>query len=507
MAKLDSAIHADVRHKTGHDDIEVLNWRDWNGTGIGFSFVGETAMTQTLITGGTVLSCTGASPTERTAVLVNGNRIEKLGPDAELKTYAAQKYRGVRTIDATGMTVMPGLIDVHVHVSYGDITSAEELNIYTSAEYRTLRASLAVRKVLRAGVTSIVDPGSTYGVAVAIRDGINAGLIEGPRMVAAGQYITTYNGIGSIFPTWIEHPVSAFSVMRNTRDEMITEVRKQVRDGVDLIKVSGDGDHVRNSGMMLGSLTLDDLKAIADMAHLLGKRCTIHARSGRAASDAARAGFDWVIHASYLSDDDLAVFYKTRTPINPTLALLANAVEWGPDLGISDGLLDGWKRELEIAGRCLSKAYREGIRFMAGTDSGQSAVPYGEWHAREMEHLAHFLGMSTMDALMAGTRNGAYAMGLEGEVGTVEEGRLADLLIVDGNPLADVTVLQDKSRLKMIMKDGDVVDTATALPEPKRYRWEKAQLQWTDPRVATQDFVRQHATHKPGWMQRLSEVA
>jgi imidazolonepropionase-like amidohydrolase len=458
-------------------------------------------MDPVLISNGNVLDCSGSPTAKGTSILVVGDRIAKIGPAADLKKFAEQNHPKLRSVDATGLTVMPGLIDVHVHVSYGDSTSAEETSIYTSAEYRTLRAMNNVRKVLRAGVTSIVDPGSTFNVAVAIRDGIRSGLIEGPRMVAAAQYISTSNGIGAMFPTWIEHPPSALSVIRNTRDEMIAEVRKQVRDGVDLIKVSGDGDASRSADSILGSLTLADLKAIAEVTHILGKRCTIHARSGRAAADAARAGFDWVIHASFLTDDDLAVFFQTRTPINPTLSLLANAVEWGLDLGASQSILDAFKRELDVAGKALSKAYREGIKIMAGTDSGQTSVPYGEWHARELEHLKNYLGMSSMDAVIAGTRNGAFAMGMEDDVGTLEVGKFADILVVDGDPLQDITVLQDKARLKIIMKGGEVVDTVTPLPAPAKYRWERVQRIWTDPRLTTQDFVRNHAKNKPTWMQ------
>lgn len=458
-------------------------------------------MSAILIANGNVLDCTGRPTQKQTSILVVDDRIAKIGPAAELKKMAEQQYPGFKAIDATGKTVMPGMIDVHVHVSYGDSTSAEETSIYTSAEYRTLRAMNNVRKVLRAGVTSIVDPGGTFNVSVAIRDAIRSGLIEGPRMCSAAQYISTSNGIGAMFPTWMEHPPSALSVIRNTRDEMVAEVRKQVRDGVDLIKVSGDGDASRSADSILGSLTLDDLKAISEVTHILGKRCTIHARSGRAAADAARAGFDWVIHASYLTDEDLAVFFETRTPINPTLSLLANAVEWGADLGATQSILDAFKRELEHAGKYLSKAYREGIMIMAGTDSGQTSVPYGEWHARELEHLKHYLGMSSMDAVIAGTRNGAYGMGMENETGTLEVGKYADLLVVDGDPLEDLAVLQDKARLHVIMKGGEVVDTVTPLPNPNKYRWERVQRLWSDPRLATQEFVREHAHNKPAWME------
>src|SRR3546814_1737515 len=124
-------------------------------------------------------------------------------------------------------------------------------------------------------------------------------------MVSAGKYISTYNSIGSQFPTWVNHPPSTNSVICNTKDEMVTEVRRQAKDRVDLIKVAGDGDVLRSSGFEEGSITLEELKAIADMAHMLGKRCTIHARSGRLAANAARAGLDWVLHASIMTAAEL----------------------------------------------------------------------------------------------------------------------------------------------------------------------------------------------------------
>jgi imidazolonepropionase-like amidohydrolase len=319
-------------------------------------------------------------------------------------------------------------------------------------------------------------------------------------MASAGRYITTFNAIGSAWPTWIEHPASSFAVLCNTRDEMITEVRREVKEGVDIIKVAGDGDTLTNERTPAGSLSLEDLTAIAEMAHRLGKKCTIHARSGEVAADAARAGFDWVLHASFMRDRDLDVFLEKRTPICPTLSLLANTLEWGPDLDVKRGILEGYKRELEAASECLSKAYKAGVMMIAGTDSGQGPVPYGEWHARELEHLMTYVGMSSMDAILAGTRNAAFTMSMQDKIGTLEEGKLADLLIVDGDPLADITVLQDKRRLKVIMKDGEIVDTKTPIPERRVYGWEKPMLYWTDRRLATQDFVQNHATSKPKWI-------
>jgi imidazolonepropionase-like amidohydrolase len=454
-----------------------------------------------LIHDGTLLDATGAAPKPHTSVYVSGNRIEKIGPAAEVQAWAQGKG-SFTTIDAAGKTIMPGMIDSHCHISYGDILSFEELDLYASVEFRSIRAAYNAKKVLRAGVTAICDPGSTWNIAVGVRDAIDCGMIEGPRMTAAGRYITTFNAIGSPWPTWMEHPASSFAVLCNTRDEMVTEVRKEVKEGVDLIKVAGDGDTLTNERTPAGSLSPEDLKAIADTAHRLRKRCTIHARSGRVAADAARAGFDWVIHASFMSDEDLDAIVKHGTPICPTLSLLANTIEWGPDLGVPDRVLDGYKRELEAASRNLSKAHRAGVMMMAGTDTGQGPVPYGEWHARELEHLMTYVGMSSMEAVLAGTKNAAFSLSPKPEVGTLEVGKLADLLVVDGDPIADVTVLQDKQRLTVIMKDGKVVDTTTPIPDRTVYGWEKPMLYWRDSRMPDQAFVREHARNKPAWMRK-----
>lgn len=463
-------------------------------------------MARSLITGGSLLDCTGAAPKDDTAILVEDGRIMALGPTAEVEARAAAAGQHDK-IDAAGCTVMPGLVDSHVHPSYGDVLSFEELDLYVGVEFRTLRAAEACKKVLRAGVTSICAPGGTWNINVALRDAIDCGMIEGPRIAAGGRYITTYNAIGSPWPTWMEHPPSSFASLCNTRDEMITEVRKEVKEGVDIIKVAGDGDTLTAERTMAGSLSLEDLRAIAETTHRLGKRCTIHARSGESSADAARAGFDWIIHGSFMNDEELNAVLENGTPICPTLSLLANTIDWGPDLGVPDRVIDGYKRELEAASDILSQAHRAGAMIMAGTDSGQGSVPYGEWHARELEHLVTYLGMSPMEALVAGTWNAAFSLGRQDEIGTLEEGKFADILVVDGDPLADISVLQDKSRLKVIMLNGRVIDTETPLPERSVYAWEKPMLYWRDARMPTQDFVREHAHSKPAWMRGHREAA
>ena len=139
-------------------------------------------MVKHLFDNGTVLDCTGASPRRDHSVFTEGNRIRKMGPAPEVRAFA-EEQGAYRTIDAKGMTIMPGIVDSHCHPSYNEVTSVEALDMYGSAEYRTLKAALAIRKILRAGVTTVGSPGGTWKINVALRDAVNAGLIEGPRMV------------------------------------------------------------------------------------------------------------------------------------------------------------------------------------------------------------------------------------------------------------------------------------------------------------------------------------
>ncbi len=460
-------------------------------------------MSNYLISNGNLLDCTGDKPKKNTSVFVEGNRIAKIGAAAEIKKFAEGKT--YKTIDAGGKTVMPGMIDCHVHPSYGEVLSVEELELYTPVEYRTLKAAQNVKKILRAGVTSVCAPGGTFNINVALRDAINSGLIEGPRLAAGSHYMTTHNAIGGgFFPSHIQHPVSSLSVLVNTKDEMIVSTRRAIKDGCDVIKISGDDTFGIS---LVGSVTLDEMKAVAEIAHLMDKKITIHARSGRCTADASRAGFDWVIHASYMNDEELGVIIKNRTPVNPTFVFLVNAIEWGPDLGIIPAFVDAFKVEIEAASKSLSKAYKEGVMMMAGTDSGQYSVPSGEWHAREIELHAELLGMSNMDAILSGTRNCAFTLPFGHEVGTLEEGKLADILVVNGDPLADLSILQDKSRLEVIMKDGEIVDTSVPIEDPQKYSWELPMVMWSDPRLPDQHFVREHAKQKPAWMRKATKAA
>jgi imidazolonepropionase-like amidohydrolase len=429
-----------------------------------------------LLHGGTLIDGTGAPPRADAAVLVVDGRIRAVGVRAEVEGGVDRRDPALRVVDVAGRTIMPGLIDSHCHINYGEVETEEELDLYTPMEYRAIRAVWNAQKVLRAGVTSICDPGSTGLVAVATRDAIEAGMFEGPRVTAGGRYLSTHQSITDYFPTWIGVPSTSSGVLTPTRDQMVNEVRRQAKEGVDVIKVGGSGQSVFNvyASSEVEAFTLDELRAIVDEAHRLGKKVTIHARSGRSASDAARAGVDWIQHASFMSDEDLEAVVKAGTPICPTWTLVANIAEWGGAFGTPPALRDEFKRELDIAVKVIRRAYEAGVTLLAGTDSGFAATPYGFWHARELELFVRLLDLTPMEAILAATRNNTVTLRNGADVGTLEPGKLADLLVVDGDPLRDIGVLGDRSRLAMIVKGGTVVDTSRPWPERTVWPYERA---------------------------------
>src|SRR6185503_2853603 len=190
------------------------------------------------IRGGTLIDGRGGAPLRSATVRIGADgRIVEISGDT---TPDGPSQPGTSVFDATGLTVMPGLIDAHCHISYGEARSAEEVDVYGGADWCAVRAVHNAGKVLQAGVTSICDCGSTWNTAVTARDAIANGMFPGPRIFAAGRHIVADGGFADYFPTWLGMPDSAEGVLCQTRDAMVSEIRQQVKNRADLIKVSGD---------------------------------------------------------------------------------------------------------------------------------------------------------------------------------------------------------------------------------------------------------------------------
>jgi imidazolonepropionase-like amidohydrolase len=426
------------------------------------------------ITGGTLIDGTGAAATPLHWLEIDGDRITDLatghGAARPLPPGAAIAF------DATGRTVMPGLVDAHCHISYGVARGIEEQDLFGSAEYRAIRGMYHARAVLQAGVTSFSDPGGSWFVAVAIRDAIKGGLFPGPRISAAARYLSTHTALTDYFPSWVGTPRSGVGVLTESASQMVNEVRDQVKNGVDFIKIAASGESaiLTPGGGSVPAFRREELTVIADEAHRLGRRVAAHARNGQAVEDCISAGVDWLMHGDFMDARQADALAASEIPLCPALTFTANIVDWGHIAGCSQARIDRFKRDLDIAVKNLSHAWRNGVTMMCGTDTGFAVTPYGEWHARELELFVTLLGMSPLQAITCGTRNASVTVD-PANTGTLQKGKYADLLVVDGDPLADIRILQDKRRLSAVFLGGQAVDL-TPMPPAHRYPWERAMM-------------------------------
>ena len=403
-----------------------------------------------LITNATVVDGAANPPLAGGSVLVRDGLIHAVG--TAVSRDLVPRGEELTEIDATGKTLMPGLIDAHCHMTYGESRTEEEIDLYTSPELRTLKAAFHAQKVLRAGVTGISQPGGSYYIGVGLREAIRDKIVTGPRMTSAGRYLSTSNGLTDWFPDSVGVPEGSIGIVHNTLDAMISEVRHQVKNGVNFIKLADSpyGDFQAFTG--------DELKALAALAHQLGKKMTIHARGSAEVNAAVSAGIDWIMHGNIMTDETIEHLAASGTPLVPTLLLLANVGDWGHLVGAPAPMRDGMKSMLDRSGDALHRAHQAGVKMALGTDSGFSVTPYGVWHARELELLMTYAGLSSLEAIQAGTSHGALMLGLDGQIGVIAEGMIADLIIVDGDPVADITVLQRRECIQTVISDGAIVE-------------------------------------------------
>jgi imidazolonepropionase-like amidohydrolase len=352
--------------------------------------------------------------------------------------------------DVSGCTVAPGIIDGHVHISYLNAKYNEEQHLYTPLEYRTLVAAQMANRALAAGVTTIVVPGVMGNIGVAVRDAVNSGLIDGPRILSAGRYLSPLPS----YPSWVPELPSDNRVLAVDESAIRAEIYRQCNDRVDIIKILGSGEG--DTGHIPTYLERD-VKLIADLAHLQDKCVFMHARAGRAALFAARAGVDVVLHADYMNDAEVEEFLEYDSYLSPVLTLGANAAMYGTTVGMSERRTQFYQERLDGAVEVIRKLWQGGVRLIAGTESGFSLVPHGEWHTREMELFVELLGLTPLEALQAGTQNVADAVGIGATVGSIAPGKVADVLVVRGRIDEQFTYLGDPSRRVSVFSGGHEV--------------------------------------------------
>lgn len=418
--------------------------------------------TYTLIKNGMVIDGTGSEATQ-CDVLVHGPRIVYVGTDAAAHLPADAAHS---EIDASGCRVLPGLIDSHCHISFDQPNSNDELFFHRRYGLAALVAGVNAQKVLRAGFTSFFDADCVFDVGVDLRDAIEGGVIEGPRMTTGGNVLINCVG-GTATRLLPDEGTRGYARIVHTPDEIVREIHKQIKTGVDWIKVHVSGLPIR-PGKEPGEIstwTLDELKLVCDTAHQFGIPVVGHCRNAASTRDAALAGFDMILHATYMDDEALKVVVDRKVPLVPTFTFQANLADYGPAIGSDEGLREVFRAEITESVGSLRAAYDAGVPLLTGSESGFSLTPYGDWHYRELQVFVEDLGMTPLQAINSATEQGARALKREGELGCIKPGYLADLLIFDGEPETVITQLGEQHRFRHIMKDGKLVDLTSPLPK------------------------------------------
>ena len=406
---------------------------------------------QTLIVNGNLWDGSGGAAYAG-EVLINGSRIEAIA-----RGTGRIPAEGVQRLDARGMTVMPGLVEGHAHLTFCGATKNTDLGDIPPEEH-VLETMHNARTLLEAGFTSAFSAASAkMRLDVVVRNQIDAGRIPGPRLRAAGPEITVTAGLGDDNRLHMQR--ESFGLVADGPEAVARAVRLCVREGVDNIKVNISGDDFVPSAK--GGMTVmreDEVRMACEVAHSFGKKVASHSRASNAVMRALTCGVDVIYHCEFADEQALDALEaaRDRVFVGPAIGLIHNTLHEAGPWGITRAMaLDlGMERCIENAQRTYEQMRKRGIRAVIGGDYGFAWTPQGT-NARDIEHFVKLFGYSASEALQCATRIGGELMGMQ--VGQLKEGYLADLLIVDGDPLQDVSVLQEKARLKLIMKDGACV--------------------------------------------------
>ena len=384
-------------------------------------------------------------------VVVEGCRIASVVQDGG----AARPERGT-VIDGRGGTLMPGLVEAHAHLSFPDLF-ANDITRLPVEEHMLITVRNA-RTMLDCGYTSAFSAAAAKPrLDVVLKREIDAGRVPGPRLLANGPELTVTGGLGDTNVLHLPYDTEpTFCWIVDGPDAVRKAVRTLAREGVDLLKlnISGDGG-TSSAGADVTVMTDDELTAAMEIARQRNLRVAGHCRSAGSVLAALRHGVEVVYHATHADEEALDALEaaRDRVFVAPAIGHTWSLAEVGPSMGLPVTRADAAAAELEACRDTYSRMRKRGIRVLPGGDYGFPTSPHGRY-AKDLEIFVDLLGFSPMETLIAATRHGGEIMGKPGELGVIASGALADLVLVDGDPLADIAILQDRSRLRLIMKDG-----------------------------------------------------
>lgn len=423
------------------------------------------------------------------AIWVDGRQIRYAGRASELPEVPDT----VQRFDLGGQFVMPGMTESHAHLSYTN-NGPTELD-KSPVEQAMIDSVSNARLMLGSGFTSAISFGSVHRIDVFLRDAIDAGRIPGPRLQASGRDVGATSSNADLHPDYAKLQIEGLGMLADGPWAVRKAVRTIRKNRGNVVKIFLDGEGPGGHAPP-GELTYTDeeVAAAVDEAHRRGMRVACHSRSAPAVKQAVRFGVDFIGHANYLDDEavDMLKRNRDRLFVGPAiaweLAFLRNSTMLGAPPG--SPRYKFYQAEVDVTVSAIQRLRDAGVRVLIGGDYGLNITPHGTY-AKDLQYFVELFGLSPAEALLCATRDGGAAVDPSGMLGTLEAGKYADLVIVDGDPLADITVLQDHDRITAVMKDGvvyrgllnehpyvaqpDELDATLATPAPSSERLREAQ--------------------------------
>jgi imidazolonepropionase-like amidohydrolase len=405
-----------------------------------------TAPAEIVIHAGKVLDVRTGNYLMDQIIWIEGDRIQAIGKAADI---SIQVPAGAKTIDLSNSTILPGLIDCHTHLTFTPYM-AGPAGLHISYPRQALIGAHNARVTLEAGFTTVRNVGANGYSDIALRDSIKAGEVIGPRIIASGPALSITGGHADENFLAPQFNFSSDGVADGV-DGVTAKVRENIKYGADVIKFMATGGVLsEGDNPALEQYSPEEMKAIVDTAHGLGRKVAAHAHGALGIKNAVLAGVDSIEHGSYMNEEDIQLMKQHGTYLVPTLYLGDWLTENLSTLGLTPNMIEKAKIVLPIARQNTAIAFKSGVKVAFGTDA--AVYPHG-LNAREFAVMVK-LGLSPLQSIQAATVNAADLLGWADRIGTLESGKFADIIAVDGDPLADVHVLES---VRFVMKGGDVI--------------------------------------------------
>ena len=409
-------------------------------------------MSSTLFRNASLLDGSGAAPF-RADVLVDGTRIVEVAHPGQLPSHI-----DAQTIDCEGATLMPGLIEPHTHLSFVDQATPEAFNTIPVEEHLLLTLKHA-KLYLDSGYTASYSAAATKPrLDVVARNAIDRGEHPGPRLRAASVQFTVTGGVGDLRQMHLDPGEAKVTQPCDGPFEFRRAAREACREGVDVLKIVPSGDTSTPALPSLRTLMSDDeVAAVCEVARAHQKVVAAHARSAESVKMCVRNGVSVIYHATYADEEalDMLEAHKDSIFVAPALSVTITRLRDAGKFGLpsSDAMKKRVDTDLQSTIACMKSLKRRGVKVLPGGDYGFKWNPHGN-NARDLTYFVELLGYTPMEVIVGATRWGGEIMGMGDELGLVRKGFLADMLLVDGDPLADLSILEDRTRLLAIMKGG-----------------------------------------------------